>query len=50
MEGETNNEKRPLGQDLMDRWLLLFIGSIIISVLAYNVWGLIELLSLPAGK
>ena len=50
MADKKNEEKRPFGQILMDRWLWLFIGSILISALSYNVWGLYELFTLPAGK
>ena len=39
-------EKKPLGQRLLDNvWLLLALG-LLVPIISYTVWGLIELLSM----
>ena len=42
----TEEEKIPLGQVIFDEWFLLFVLSMIISFMIFNVWDLLELLSL----
>lgn len=39
-------EKQPLGQRILDNiWLLLVLG-LLIPILSYTIWGIIELLSM----
>ncbi len=45
MEGEL--EEIPRGQVLFDRLLWLFVGSLLLSALLYNAWGLIDLARVP---
>ncbi len=40
-------ERVPLGQAIFDEWFLLFLLSLIISLILYNVWGLLDLLRTP---
>ena len=48
---EANNEKEqeriPLGQVIFDELFLLFLLSLVISFVVYNVWGLMDLLRVP---
>jgi len=43
---ERTEEKIPLGQRLFDRPFLLLIAGIVIMLLFYTGWGLLEILSL----
>ena len=44
------NEPIPWMQQLLDNpFLLLFLG-VLIPMLVYNVWGVVEILTLPVGK
>ena len=43
-EGET-----PLGQRLYDRIWLLALAALVFWAIAYVLWGLIDLLSIPTG-
>jgi hypothetical protein len=40
-------EQVPLGQALFDELFLLFLLSLIISLILYNIWGLLDLLRTP---
>ncbi len=42
-------ERIPLGQVLFDQIFLLFMLSLVISFVLYNLWGLMELLNLPVA-
>lgn len=42
-------EHVPFGQVVFDEIFLLFLVSIVISVAFYNVWGLFDLLRVPAA-
>ena len=44
---QQEEERKPLGQLIMDEWFLLFLLSVVLSFVFYNVWGVLELLSLP---
>lgn len=48
---EANKEKEqariPLGQVIFDELFLLFLLSLVISFVVYNVWGLMDLLRIP---
>ena len=45
--GAEPQEEIPRGQKFMDNiWLLLFL-SLVISLVAYNAWGLVDLASVP---
>lgn len=47
---EDPNEKVPMMQQLLDNpFLLLFLG-VLIPMLVYNVWGVVEIMMLPLGK
>lgn len=37
----------PLGQRLFDNWLLLLVAGIVVMVVFYTAWGLLEVTSLP---
>lgn len=41
------NEPMTLGQKIFDNIWLLFLLSLLISTLIYNVWGIMDLLSVP---
>ncbi len=40
-------EQVPLGQVVFDQIFLLFLLSLVLSFVLYNVWGLMELLNVP---
>ena len=47
---EHDNEPVPFMQKLLDNpFMLLFLGVLIPMVL-YNLWGVIDILTLPAAK
>lgn len=37
----------PVGQRISDNMWLLFILSLVISGIVYNLWGIIEILNVP---
>jgi len=44
----TEKEERiPLGQVVFDEIFLLFLASLVISFIVYNIWGLLDLLRTP---
>lgn len=47
---QNENEKVPLIQRLLDNhFLLLFIG-VMVPMVVYVLWGVIEILTIPAAK
>jgi hypothetical protein len=44
---EKEQERIPLGQVIFDELFLLFLLSLVISFVVYNVWGLMDLLRTP---
>ena len=46
-KNRQENEPPSLWQKLFDNVWLLFLLSLLISTLIYNVWGLMNLLSVP---
>ncbi|HXF69222.1 MAG TPA: hypothetical protein VNK89_05405 [Thermoflexus sp.] len=40
-------ERVPLGQAIFDELFFLFLLSLLISLVLYNVWGLMDLLRTP---
>ena len=49
-QAHDENEPIPLMQQLLDNpFLLLFLG-VLIPMLVYNVWGVVEIMMLPLGK
>ncbi len=45
---ERKEEERiPLGQVIFDEIFLLFLLSLVLSFVLYNVWGLLDLLRVP---
>lgn len=47
---EDPNEPVPWMQKLLDNpFLLLFLG-VLVPMLVYNVWGVVDILTIPAGK
>ena len=50
MSDETDDGPVPLMQQLLDNpFLLLFLG-VLIPMLVYTLWGVIDILTSPAGK
>ena len=49
MEEKPKQEKESMsqGQKLFDNVWLLFLLSLLISTLIYNVWGIVDLLGVP---
>ena len=49
-EHDTQDEKIPLMQQLLDNpFLLLFIG-VLVPMVVYSLWGVIEILTVPVAK
>ena len=46
-EEKQEQIETPQGQKFMDNLLWLFIISLLLSLVIYNAWGLIEILSVP---
>lgn len=47
---EDENEKVPLIQQLLDNpFLLLFLG-VMIPMVVYSLWGVIDILTIPLAK
>ena len=47
---DQGNEKIPLMQQLLDNpFLLLFIG-VLIPMIVYTLWGVIDILTVPLAK
>lgn len=47
---EDDNQKVPLIQRLLDNpFLLLFLG-VLIPMVVYTLWGVIDILTIPAAK
>jgi hypothetical protein len=47
---EDPNEPVPWMQKLLDNpFLLLFLG-VLVPMLVYNVWGVVDILTIPTGK
>lgn len=50
MSENDQNEKVPMMQQLLDNpFLLLFLGVLVPMVL-YTLWGVIDILTIPAAK
>ena len=49
MSKEKHDENAPVpkGQTVFDKMWLLFVVSLAISGIIYNLWGIIELLNVP---
>lgn len=45
----SNNNEVPKGQKIFDNIWLLFLLSLAISTILYNVWGLIDLARVPVA-
>lgn len=48
MDAEKDQERIPLGQVVFDELFLFFMLSLVISMVAYNMWGLLDLLRTPS--
>ena len=49
-DSHNDNEKVPLMQRLLDNpFLLLFLG-VLVPMLLYTLWGVIDILTIPAAK
>lgn len=47
---DDENEKVPLIQQLLDNpFLLLFIG-VMVPMVVYSLWGVLEILTIPVAK
>lgn len=46
-EAPRTNEAVPLGQRLYDKPFLLLVAGLVVMVLVYTLWGLVEIMSLP---
>ncbi len=44
---DSHDETIPLGQRLLDRPFLLLLVGIVVMVIFYTAWGLLEISSLP---
>ena len=47
MSDDKKEEPQHSGQKIFDNIWLLFVLSLLISTLIYNVWGIIDLLNVP---
>ena len=49
-ETQQDNEKVPMMQQLLDNpFLLLFIG-VLVPMVVYTLWGVIDILTIPVAK
>jgi len=49
-DDESNRERVPLVQQLLDNpFLLLFLG-VLIPMVVYTLWGVIDILTIPLAK
>ena len=49
-ETQQDNEKVPMMQQLLDNpFLLLFLG-VMIPMVVYTLWGVIDILTMPVAK
>ena len=49
-DDESNRERVPLVQQLLDNpFLLLFIG-VMVPMVVYTLWGVIDILTVPLAK
>jgi hypothetical protein len=48
-ESSHTDREVPLGQRLLDRPFLLLVAGLAVMFGFYTIWGLIEILSLPAA-
>jgi len=46
---DASEERAPLGQRLLDRPFLLLLAGLVVMFGFYTLWGLYEILSLPAA-
>lgn len=46
-EEKPENEPTPRWQAIFDNIWLLFVLSLLISTLIYNVWGIVDLMNVP---
>ncbi len=46
---QEQEEEIPLGQVAFDQLFLLFLLSLVLSFVLYNLWGLMELLNVPVA-
>jgi len=44
---EQEQERVPIGQVIFDEIFFLFLISLVLSFMLYNVWGLLDLLRTP---
>ncbi len=44
---EKKEERIPIGQVFFDNVFLLFLLSLVLSFIIYNLWGLLDLLRTP---
>lgn len=50
MSNNDPNEKVPMMQQLLDNpFLLLFLG-VLVPMVIYTLWGVIDILTIPAAK
>ncbi|MBL8242578.1 MAG: hypothetical protein JNL89_00210 [Rhodanobacteraceae bacterium] len=50
MSDHETNEKVPMMQQLLDNpFLLLFLG-VLVPMVIYTLWGVIDILTIPAAK
>jgi hypothetical protein len=50
MPENKKEEPQHIGQKIFDNIWLLFVLSLLISTLLYNVWGIIDLMNVPFAK
>lgn len=44
---DMDEEQEPFGQTVFDELFLFFMVSLVISLVVYNLWGLMDLLGTP---
>jgi hypothetical protein len=49
-ESRSEDQRVPLGQRLLDRPFLLLVAGLVVMFGFYTLWGLYEILSLPAAR
>jgi hypothetical protein len=49
-QGREREEKVPLMQTFFDNIFLLLVLGIVVPVVFYTIWGLLEIASIPLGK
>jgi hypothetical protein len=49
-QGKESQEKVPLAQAFFDNIFLLLVLGIVVPVVFYTIWGLLEIASIPVAR